>query len=222
MRFRVASTAAVEAGVDSRHLAAACREVRDGIPKWLEQELRSNHAGETGAVSIYQGARFVCKWLTRDQTSPEALRRKAFLEEHQASEQRHLDMLEAMQVPRSVFTPLWRIAGWAVGIFPSLVSPRAFYFTTVAVEEFVELHYGEQITRLANEHAGEYEAVLEILKECCEDEVHHRNEAASLFIHGHADLPPERVIVPATGMFKSWKGLVTFGSRTAADIARHI
>ena len=27
------------------------------FPRWLQQEMRSNHAGETGAVTIYSGAR---------------------------------------------------------------------------------------------------------------------------------------------------------------------
>lgn len=44
---------------DSSHieaLLAAAKLSSHAIPSWLEAELRTNHAGEYGAVEIYRGA----------------------------------------------------------------------------------------------------------------------------------------------------------------------
>jgi ubiquinone biosynthesis monooxygenase Coq7 len=57
--------------------------------KYLEQELRSDHAGETGAVYIYKGIIAVAT-LLKDQ---ELIR---FAEEHGATEAEHLQLIEAV------------------------------------------------------------------------------------------------------------------------------
>ena len=188
------------------HSTASLIHAIGQLPAWLVGELRSDHAGETGAVCIYRGARLVHDWAPWvDRHSEEAVRWRAFLVEHEAAEQRHLDYLVAMNVPQSVFTSVWRLAGYVLGVVPSLVSPQAFYFTTVAVEEFVEVsctscsfryqhdngvisvvltlptlqpqeHYGDQIARLKDEHSGEYPELVDILVECCADEAPHHHQ----------------------------------------------
>ena len=54
--------------------------------------------------------------------------------------------------------------------------------TTAAVEEFVERHYGDQIKRLGTDpiHDGDpaSQELRRLLLHCCEDEVHHKEEAA--------------------------------------------
>jgi len=196
------------------------------MPPWLVGEMRSNHAGESGAVSIYKGAEFVHQYLTRDQSSGEAVRWHRFITEHRAAEQRHLDYLVALNCPQSVFTPLWRLAGFSLGVLPSLVSPRCFYLTTVAVEEFVEEHYSYQINRLREDHPGEYGELLGVLVECCEDEVHHRNEAAALFESSAAVVSPgERPALPAAGetaAARAWQWVGRFGSESAVVVAKRI
>jgi demethoxyubiquinone hydroxylase (CLK1/Coq7/Cat5 family) len=103
----------------------------------LAGDLRSDHAGETGAVQIYRGILAV----SRDPAV------RAFAEHHLATESRHLEVIEALRpaVPRSRLLPLWRPAGWLTGALPALAGPRAVYATIAAVETFVDRHYGEQI-----------------------------------------------------------------------------
>ena len=87
----------------------------------LVGDLRSDHAGETGAVWIYRGLLAV----SRDAGVRE------FAKRHLATEQGHLDKVEAV-LPwpqRSRLLPGWRVAGFMTGALPALLGPRAVYAT---------------------------------------------------------------------------------------------
>jgi demethoxyubiquinone hydroxylase (CLK1/Coq7/Cat5 family) len=173
-----------------------------GWPAWLARELRSDHAGETGAVQIYRGILA----LARDP----ALRR--FAEHHLATEQRHLARLEALQpaVPRSRLLALWRPAGWLTGALPALFGPRAVYATIAAVETFVDHHYAQQIEAIDRdpERAG-LAPLRALLADCRGDELRHRDEALAAN--------------PARGPFaRAWARLVGLGSAAAVAAARRL
>jgi len=138
-------------------------------PDWLTRELRSDHAGETGAVSIYRGVLAV----SRDPGV------RAFAEDHLATEQRHLELIETV-LPRrahSVLLPLWRVAGFVTGALPALFGSRAVYLTIQSVETFVDKHYAAQIDRLDRE-GGDVQP-RDPLERCRSDEVQHRAAAGA-------------------------------------------
>jgi ubiquinone biosynthesis monooxygenase Coq7 len=170
------------------------------LPAWLIGELRSDHAGETGAVMIYRGILAV---------SRDAGVRK-FSERHKATEQGHLDLLEALLPPaqRSRLLPIWRIAGWLTGAIPALFGPRAVYATIDAVETFVDHHYQAQIDRLDAEAI--HPDIRALLEHCRLEEVHHRDEAREM---EHA---------PASSLLRVWTKLVGAGSAAAVSAARRI
>ncbi len=170
------------------------------LPAWLLAELRSDHAGETGAVWIYKGMAAV----TRDPAV------RDFAARHLATEASHLQALNEVLPPRarSRLLPLWRLAGWLTGALPALFGPRAVYLTVDAVETFVDRHYGAQIDAL--EAGGEQPEILTLLKRCREDELEHRDEAR----HHHGGAP---------GPFgRLWAALVGGGSSAAVALARRI
>lgn len=170
-------------------------------PDWLVAELRSDHAGETGAVRIYDGILAI----SRDPAV------RDFAARHRATEQGHLDLLEAMLPPadRSRLLPLWRVAGWLTGALPALFGPRAVFATVDAVETFVDHHYRAQTDRLARE--GILPEVHAALERCREEEVHHRDEAR------------EAGQGPAYGPFlRGWAWLVAAGSAAAVAAAKRI
>lgn len=169
------------------------------MPAWLVADLRSDQAGETGAVWIYRGVLA----LSRDP----ALR--AFAERHLATEQRHLGLIDAVLTPadRSRLLPLWRVAGWLTGALPALFGPRAVYATIAAVETFVDRHYQDQIDRLATEPA--WATLRDLLERCRQDEVAHRDEAAH-----HAG--------PPGWLMRAWSALVGAGSAAAVKVCRHV
>jgi len=164
-------------------------------------DLRSDHAGETGAVMIYRG-------ILAASRDP-AVRR--FATEHLASEQRHLDLLEGMLAPaeRSRLLPIWRVAGFLTGWLPAMVGSRAVYATIEAVETFVDHHYTAQIAKLAD--TGEAGALRRLLLECRSDEIHHRDEAAAAL--GAA---------PRGVLMAGWAWLVGAGSAAAVAAARRL
>ena len=171
------------------------------LPAAVIADLRTDHAGEIGAVRIYQGVLRV----TRDP----ALR--AFAERHMATEQAHLRQIEAWLplAGRSRLLPLWHLAGWLTGAVPALLGPRAVYGTIEAVERFVDSHYQEQIERLAAEPSlGQ---LRQTLQDCQGDEVAHREEAAAA--GGGGDSGP---------VLRVWGWIVGVGSRGAVAICRHL
>ena len=170
-------------------------------PAWLLGELRSDHAGETGAVRIYDGILAV----SRDPAV------RAFAARHRATEQGHLALLEALLPPaeRSRLLPLWRVAGWLTGALPALFGPRAVFATVDAVETFVDHHYRAQTDRLAAE--GILPEVHALLERCREEEVHHRDEAREAGA-GAAPGP----------LLRAWARLVAGGSAAAVAAARRL
>lgn len=169
--------------------------------KAVERDLRSDHAGETGAVYIYYGIAAVA----RRRNDAEML---AFAQQHGETEAEHLALMEAWLpgTRRSHLLGLWRIAGWLTGALPALVSRDAVYATIVAVETFVDQHYQLQIDFL-QQHGGP-EGLLPLLLRCQADERHHRNEAAAL------------TLATRSRALQIWCLLVSSGSASAVALAR--
>ena len=137
------------------------------IPPDMVADLRSDHAGETGAVCIYRGILAVSR--------NDAVR--AFAEEHLQTEQNHLALLTALLPAhqRSKLLPLWRLAGWLTGALPALFGSKAVFLTIDAVETYVDRHYAEQVDKLHNRPADR--ELLKLLEACRLDEVAHRDDA---------------------------------------------
>ena len=171
------------------------------LPVDVVADLRTDHAGETGAVCIYQG-------VLRFARDP-ALR--AFAEKHRATEQAHLELIESWlpAADRSRLLPIWRISGWLTGALPALFGPRAVYATIEAVETFVDQHYEEQVQRL--NALPSLQPLQHTLIECQGDEVAHRDEAAA----AKGPTPPGFVLL-------LWCRIVGVGSRAAVGVCRHI
>ena len=158
--------------------------------------LRSDHAGETGAVYIYRGVLAITR----------ASEVRAFARHHLVTEQRHLEMMTQL-LPReqqSRLLPLWRLAGWLTGMLPALFGPLAVYRTIDAVESFVDGHYEEQIELLRLRPS--YQPLLTLLQSCRDDELLHRDEARS-----H---------LQSAGLFgQLWVRMVGAGSRAGVYLA---
>lgn len=169
-------------------------------PQQLAGDLRSDHAGETGAVMIYRGILAG----TRDP----ALRR--FAAAHLATESDHLRIMESLlpAAAHSALLPLWRIFGFLTGFLPALAGRQAVYATIEAVENFVDRHYEEQIQALS--HDPERAALRAQLVALQRDELHHRDEARAAR-QGKAGW-----------LLRGWVWLVGFGSRNAVAAARRL
>lgn len=169
---------------------------------YINQELRSDHAGEVGAVQIYRGIKAVALW----RGDHELMR---FADAHGAVEQQHLIMMEKLvsAEQRSRLQVPWQIAGWLTGAVPALFGRNAVYATIQAVETFVNHHYQQQIDQLS-EHV-ELNKITDVLMRCQADEQHHRDDAASR-------------IGSVNPVLTAWCGMIGIGSQVAVAICRKI
>jgi len=172
------------------------------LSKHLERELRSDHAGETGAISIYQGIVAVAKWRHKAELVQFAM-------SHGQTESEHLKLIEEWlpAAKRSRLLGPWRLAGWLTGAIPALFGGRAVYATIAAVETFVDRHYQQQIDHI--EQVGGPEGLLAVIVKCQADECHHRDEAQAMA--GQTPLP--------LGL-RAWCAAVGVGSAAAVTLAR--
>jgi len=129
--------------------------------------IRVDHAGEYGAVRIYEGQLAVLK----DGPAAEQVRRMA------AEEQRHLDTFDRLIVERRVrptaLEPVWRVAGFALGAATALLGEKAAMACTAAVEEVIDEHYAGQLARLGDDDKELTTTVADFRA----DEIAHRDEA---------------------------------------------
>jgi demethoxyubiquinone hydroxylase (CLK1/Coq7/Cat5 family)/predicted DCC family thiol-disulfide oxidoreductase YuxK len=178
------------------------------LPLALRRELRTDHAGEAGAVMIYRGVLA----LARDAEV------RAFAQHHLHTEQQHLALIEAVvpRAQRSRLLPLWLAAGWLTGALPALFGPRAVYATIEAVETFVDTHYADQVAMIdalpaEADPSGSLPALRQLLETCRLDEVAHRDDAHT-----------RRGTAPAGVVARLWTAVVGRGSAAAVRVSRHV
>jgi ubiquinone biosynthesis monooxygenase Coq7 len=138
----------------------------------IEQMVRVDHAGEYGAVAIYQGQRAVFGKL------PHKARIAAQLEEMEADEQHHLDAFDALifkhNTRPTLLAPVWNVAGHALGAATALMGEKAAHACTEAVETVIEGHYAGQVAEL--QAMGEHE-LSDQFETFRQEEIAHRDLA---------------------------------------------
>ena len=171
------------------------------IPKELVPWMRSNHAGETGAVWIYKGAK--CAFWSQ----------KIILmaKEHEKCEIKHLIVMESLvrDSNKSKLLILWKIMGFILGLFPSLLGYKSFCVTINAVETFVKTHYEEQINYLKKNDC--HPALLQILQKCSYDEISHQQDAEK-----------ELTNLRFSSLAQIWFSIVKLGSAFSVRVAKII
>ena len=130
--------------------------------------IRVDQAGEYGAKRIYEGQLSVLNG-TEDEN---------MLREMADTEVVHLDTFNKLMVERrvrpTILAPLWHFAGFALGAGTALMGREAAMACTVAVEEVIEEHYGNQAAVLAFEEEPELLATIEKFRE---EEIDHKETA---------------------------------------------
>lgn len=150
----------------------------------IERIVRVDHAGEYGAVRIYEGQLAV---LGRGRHGP-VLRHMA------EQERRHREAFERHIVERRIrptaLQPVWHVAGFALGAATALLGERAAMACTVAVEEAIDEHYADQIRSLGEDEAA-LRAELETFRR---EELEHRD----IGLENEAEQAPGYELLSAT------------------------
>ena len=139
--------------------------------KTLEEIIRVDHAGERGAIKIYEGQLLALKTIKQDNNL------KDKIEEMKEQEKEHLEYFEKEIQKRKIkptyLLPLWDIMGVALGFGTALLGKKAAMLCTASVEEVIEDHYQNQLKKLGNDEM-DLKTKIEKFKE---EEVKHKNIA---------------------------------------------
>ena len=137
----------------------------------VEEFIRVDHAGERGAIKIYEGQLLALNTLVKDDSL------KKIIEEMKVHEKEHCEFFENEIKKRNIkptkFLPLWDLLGVGLGFGSTLLGKKAAMLCTASVEEVIDKHYLDQINQL---ESNEQELKDKILK-FREDEIHHKNIA---------------------------------------------
>ena len=110
--------------------------------KILEEIIRVDHAGERGAIKIYEGQLLALKTVKQDDDL------KDKIEEMKEQEEEHLDYFEKEIKKRKIkptsLLPLWDVMGVALGFGTAMLGKNAAMLCTASVEEVIENHYQNQ------------------------------------------------------------------------------
>ncbi len=172
-----------------------------GRRELLDRMIRVDHAGEYGAVRIYEGQLSV---LGRSASAP--------VIEHMAEqERRHLETFNKLipehRVRPTALLPLWHMAGFALGAGTALLGEKAAMACTVAVEEVIDEHYAGQVATLDAD--GDENDLRATIEEFRLEEVEHKETGLK---HGAEDAPGYEVLT----------GLIKTGSRLAIWLSKRI
>ena len=137
----------------------------------VEEFIRVDHAGERGAVKIYEGQLLALSTLVKDENL------KKTIEEMKIHEKEHCEFFENEIKKRNIrptkFLPLWDLLGVGLGFGSTLLGKKAAMLCTASVEEVIDKHYQNQIDELGHD---EKELKKKIIK-FREDELHHKDIA---------------------------------------------
>ena len=137
----------------------------------IEEFIRVDHAGERGAVKIYEGQLLALNTLVKDE------KLKKIIEEMKVHEKEHCEFFEKEIRKRNIkptkLLPLWDLLGVTLGFSSTLLGKKAAMLCTASVEEVIDKHYQSQIDQLDK---TEKELKKNITK-FREDELHHKDIA---------------------------------------------
>ena len=139
--------------------------------KTLEEIIRVDHAGERGAIKIYEGQLLALKTIKQDESL------KDIIEDMKEHEKEHLEYfekeIEKRKIKPTYLLPLWDIMGVALGFSTAMLGKKAAMLCTASVEEVIENHYQNQLEKLGDDEKD----LKEKIKKFKSDEVNHKNIA---------------------------------------------
>ena len=140
-------------------------------PKKLEEFIRVDHAGERGAIKIYEGQLLALSTLIKNEDL------KKIIKKMKKHEEVHCNFFENEIKKRNIkptkLLPIWDLLGLGLGFGSTILGKKATMLCTASVEEVIDDHYKMQIDQI-----GKDENILKknIIK-FREDELHHKDIA---------------------------------------------
>ena len=137
----------------------------------LEEFIRVDHAGERGAIKIYEGQLLALNTVIKDET----LKKK--IEDMKKHEDEHCSFFEKEIKKRNIsptkFLPLWDLLGLGLGFGSTILGKKAAMLCTASVEEVIQEHYANQLTQLEEDEIN----LKKKISKFREDEIMHKDIA---------------------------------------------
>ena len=137
-------------------------------PKKLEEFIRVDHAGERGAIKIYEGQLLALSTLVKDEDLKKTI---INMKKH---EEVHCDFFENEIKKRDI-----NLLGLGLGFGSTIIGKKAAMLCTASVEEVIDVHYKNQINQIGPDEKNLKNKITKFR----EDELHHKdiayNEGAS-------------------------------------------
>ena len=145
--------------------------------KKIEEFIRVDHAGERGAIKIYEGQLLALSTLVKDDELKKTIKN---MKEH---EEVHCSFFENEIKKRDIrptkLLPLWDLLGLGLGFGSTILGKKAAMLCTASVEEVIDGHYKNQIDQIGPDEKNLKNNIIKFR----EDELHHKdiayNEGAS-------------------------------------------
>ena len=140
-------------------------------PKILKEIIRVDHAGERGAIKIYEGQLLALSTIKQDEDL------KKTIEEMKEQEKEHLEYFEKEIQKRKLkptyLLPIWDLMGISLGFGTALLGKKATMLCTASVEEVIENHYENQLSKLGEDEKDLKKKIEKFKK----DEMNHKHTA---------------------------------------------
>ena len=140
-------------------------------PKKLEEFIRVDHAGERGAIKIYEGQLLALNTLVNDEDLKKTIKN---MKEH---EEEHCSFFEDEIKKRNIkptkFLPLWDLLGLGLGFGSTILGKKAAMLCTASVEEVIDGHYKNQIDQIGTDEKNLKNNIIKFRN----DEIHHKDIA---------------------------------------------
>ena len=137
----------------------------------VEEFIRVDHAGERGAIKIYEGQLLALNTLIKDESL------KKTIEEMKVHEKEHCDYFENEIKKRNIkptkLLPLWDLLGVGLGFSSAMMGKKATMLCTASVEEIIDGHYQNQLNQINSDEKN----LKKKIKKFRDDEIHHKNIA---------------------------------------------
>ena len=139
--------------------------------KKVEEFIRVDHAGERGAVKIYEGQLLALNTFVKDDDL------KKIIEDMKVHEIEHSTFFEKEIKKRNIkptkFLPLWDLLGVGLGFGSTLLGKKAAMLCTASVEEVIDKHYLNQIKQLGDDEKNLKNKITKFRQ----DELDHKDTA---------------------------------------------
>ena len=137
----------------------------------IEEFIRVDHAGERGAIKIYEGQLLALNTFIKDEEL------KKTIEEMKEHEHEHANYFEQEIKKRNIkptkFLPLWDLLGVGLGFGSTILGKKAAMLCTASVEEVIDEHYQNQINQIGSDEKKLKEKIIKFRQ----DELHHKDIA---------------------------------------------